>query len=654
MAPPMFDEEADLVHDAVFRVGQVIAVDGRRVRVSVDKLKNSSHLLYKGGIVRNVAVASYVKITKGFVELIAKVDSEHVEEDRGAPQQYQRTADRLIRVLDVSLIGYLENGHFERGVREMPLLENECFILTEHEFNLLHDFVDASDTSLILGSLAMEPSQAVSVGVNSVFASHVGIFGNTGSGKSYTLAKLYYELFREFGGKPGFRSKSQFMLIDFNGEYANRTGAVGERSTEVIAGDDLKEVYELCTTDDGGDKLPLPRTAIYDQTFWSVLLDATEKTQAPFIARVLKARYWDDLLPDAAALLDVVADLVARATKSTDVTLDRRLAVNFLEEISNCLGGSTTREFTLLIEDFRYNLEYHGRGASFYWRHDDQGQQRWANEESWDRFIQNKIKSVPQTFESVTDIDLVRFKLVMQFYRDVISGYSNREHLAPLLKRMDERVPSIKRLVIVSDDALAVKPLTVVSLRRVNLDMRKVIPMILCKHLYDQKKERDPAGERYLNLIIDEAHNILSTTSSRESEAWRDYRLETFEEIIKEGRKFGVFLTIASQRPHDISPTIISQLHNYFLHRLVNNLDILAVEKSVAYLDKVSHESLPILPTGTCVLAGVSAQVPIVLKIGRLPAEAEPNSQTISVTAEWLKPPPLPRSPWDDDPWAPS
>src|SRR5690606_8191761 len=131
-------------------------------------------------------------------------------------------------------------------------------------------------------------------------------------------------------------------------------------------------------------------------------------------------------------------------------------------------------------------------------------------------------------------------------------------------------------------------PLLVVSLRDVNLSMRKVIPMLLCKHLYDQKKQSDPTNERYLNLIIDEAHNILSLESSRESEAWRDYRLETFEEIVKEGRKFGVFLTLASQRPHDISPTIISQLHNYFLHRLVNDLDIRAVEKAVAYLDRIS------------------------------------------------------------------
>lgn len=184
------NEEVTLDQEAVFRVGRVVSVDGRRVRVIVDKLKNSSHLLYHGGLVRNVAVASYVKIVKGFVELIAKVDGEVVEEDRGASSRYSRGVDPLSRQLDVSLIGYFENGRFERGIREMPLLDNECFILTEDEFRLIHTFVSPSDEPLEIGTLAMEPNQPVSVGIDAVFASHVGIFGNTGSGKSYTLAKL--------------------------------------------------------------------------------------------------------------------------------------------------------------------------------------------------------------------------------------------------------------------------------------------------------------------------------------------------------------------------------------------------------------------------------------------------------------------------------
>lgn len=644
-------EDTVLDQDAVFRVGRAVSVDGRRVRVAVDKLKNGSHLLYRGGLVRNVAVSSYVKIVKGFVELIAKVDGEVVEEDRGATSAYRGGVDPLSRQLDVSLVGYIEGGRFERGVREMPLLDNECFILTEEEFGLIHTFVSGGDEPLAIGALAMEPTQAVAIGINAIFASHVGIFGNTGSGKSYTLAKLYHELFKKYGAIETFRQRSQFVLIDFNGEYVNRDGEADEYATAVIAGDEVKQVYDLSTHDDCGDRLPLPRAAVHDPVFWTVLLDATEKTQAPFISRVLKGDYWDALLPDSAALLDVIGDLVARATKSNDATIDRQLPINFLEEIEECLGDDVDhRALTALIQEMRDRLQYFSRDHNFYWGPRGSADEKWATADDWSDFIKSKVTAVQQDFSSVGDVDLVRFKLVLQYYRDVISGFANREHLGPMMKRMIERVPSIKRLVRVSDDAFTEVPLTVVSLRNVNLAMRKVIPMVVCKHLYDDKKRSDPRGQRYLNLIIDEAHNILSSQSSRESEAWRDYRLETFEEIVKEGRKFGVFLTIASQRPHDISETIVSQLHNYFLHRLVNNLDVHAIEKAVAYLDRVSFESLPILPTGTSVLAGVSAQVPVVVRIGQLPPAVAPNSRTMSVTAEWLSP--LISEPDDDEPSA--
>jgi len=247
MRATVLDHEV-LEQDAVFRVGRVVSVEGRQVRVAVDKLKNSSHLLFKGGIVRNVAVGSYLKIVKGFSELIAKVDGEVIAEDRAASSVYRRGIDAMSRQLQVSLIGYIEGGRFERGVREMPLLDNECFILTEDEFGLIHTFVEESDTGIDIGVLAMEPMQPVSVGVNAIFASHVGIFGNTGSGKSYTLAKLYHELFEQYASVETFRQRSQFVLIDFNGEYMNREDSDGDpRSTAVLTGAENKREFALST-----------------------------------------------------------------------------------------------------------------------------------------------------------------------------------------------------------------------------------------------------------------------------------------------------------------------------------------------------------------------------------------------------------------------
>ena len=147
-----------------------------------------------------------------------------------------------------------------------------------------------------------------------------------------------------------------------------------------------------------------------------------------------------------------------------------------------------------------------------------------------------------------------------------------------------------------------------------------------------------------LNIIIDEAHNILSYESSRESESWKDFRLETFEEIIKEGRKFGVFLTIASQRPSDISATIISQLHNYLIHRLINQRDLEMVERAISYLDKISIESLPILPPGACVLSGIIADLPLIVQVDRLDSLSQPDSQTIILTDCWCAPTPSPNA----------
>lgn len=273
---------------------------------------------------------------------------------------------------------------------------------------------------------------------------------------------------------------------------------------------------------------------------------------------------------------------------------------------------------------------------TFYYR-DDSGRLFYANDSKNDQYFKNltlnKIKHLDLSFNLVEYINQIRFKLIIQYYSDVFRGFANREHLGPVIKRLETRMPAIQKLLEVSDTELLTQPLTVISLRDVNLDMKKVIPLLLCRQLYDQKKL--VKNGTFLNIIIDEAHNILSTVSARESESWKDYRLETFEEIVKEGRKFGVFLTIASQRPHDISDTIVSQLHNYFLHRLVNNLDIHAIEKAVSYLDKVSFESLPILPTGTCILSGVSAQVPVVVSVSALKRPFEPNSKTMTLNDKW-------------------
>jgi DNA helicase HerA-like ATPase len=136
-------------------------------------------------------------------------------------------------------------------------------------------------------------------------------------------------------------------------------------------------------------------------------------------------------------------------------------------------------------------------------------------------------------------------------------------------------------------------------------------------------------------MIVDEAHNILSMQSNRESENWKDYRLELFEEIIKEGRKFGFYLTLSSQRPADISPTIMSQIHNFFIHRLVNDRDLLLLENSISTLDYLSRSMIPNLSKGCAVVTGISFDIPMVVQFRRLEEGCQPDSGDVDLKKLW-------------------
>ena len=190
------DNREKSIHDSVFRVGVVSSVDGREVKVKMDRNKNSSHLIYKGHLIKNVSVGSYVKILKGFMPIIGKVESEYIYENNIVNNKAVHSAEAVInRVLVVKLIGFIDGLSFKRGVNELPLIDNECHLLSDKEFTMIHTFGSLYDEYIQIGHLANDPLVPVSLGVGKLFSSHIGIFGNTGSGKSYTLSKLYRQLF---------------------------------------------------------------------------------------------------------------------------------------------------------------------------------------------------------------------------------------------------------------------------------------------------------------------------------------------------------------------------------------------------------------------------------------------------------------------------
>lgn len=213
---------------------------------------------------------------------------------------------------------------------------------------------------------------------------------------------------------------------------------------------------------------------------------------------------------------------------------------------------------------------------------------------------------------------LLEFIARYRFIEAVRSHTITREHIAPLIQRYSAELREASKLYEPCISGFK-SDVSVISLLNVNLEQKKIVPLVVAKTLYQFQKERGQ-NERgsSAHLVIDEAHNVLSYSSQRESENWRDYRLETFEEIVKEGRKFGMYLTVCSQRPADISPTILSQMHNYFIHRLVNDEDLRAISKAVSFIDSANASMIPVLPQGCCIVSGTATTYRCVCRLTSL------------------------------------
>jgi DNA helicase HerA-like ATPase len=612
-----------ILKDSIFKIGRVTSVDGRIVKVKVDKTKNTSHLLYKGELLKNISVGGYVKIVKGFTKIIGKVEGEYVTEEKEfSTKEYTSGKAKISRVLSISLLGFFGEKGFERGIKELPLIDNECYLLESEEFSEVHHFVKKEDEPITIGTLSLEKGQEIKIGVNSLFASHIGIFGNTGSGKSYTLAKIYRELFEKYKNGENFKKNGLFILFDFNGEYAGEKCIV-----------DGKKVYNLTTKKElsnisSDEKFPLKEHDLIDLELISILANATDKTQRPFLSRSLE---FYKKIGAATDPLDYFRNTLKKRVKEVLKMADKDKAHILIDYFKNILETSSSDISEALFAAIEWNNTNHHfmpRGG--------------PSRELADAEIEGTIlytSADGYQFPENVLTKVIHF-LYLQLIFDVYNDKAQNDHIAPAINKLKSKRIDIEKVLDTNseqEDFSGDSNLVVVNLKDVNLEMRKTLPLLLSKKIYTEHKQKHNKDEKkFLNIIIDEAHNILSTESFREAESWKDYRLETFEEVIKEGRKFGVFLTIASQRPHDISSTIISQLHNYFLHRLINNHDIIAVERTIAYLDKLSVEYLSILPTGTCVLAGLLAHVPVVIDIGKIePKEHEPDNETIDLIENW-------------------
>lgn len=561
-------------------IGRIVEVRGINVKAKLFRLL-PPYLINNGIVVSAPKINSFVKTKVGLDTIICQVNGEYnVEKEDKATDYY----------IDLTVKGYIDHGKFIQGLRMLPIVSSNLSLLNNDDYAIIYDF--DKDHSFFIGKDLFEINKDIYLNFNNLMPTHIGIFGNTGSGKSNTLANVYSHYIKELNGYVS--SNATVLLFDLNNEYGNNS----------ICNKQHKVIYNLTTRKQSSKRIPFSFENITEDEM-SILLNASIKTQIPTIKHAFKSLKEEH---EEEYYLKYVKNTIRNNQKDLFFAIRFRLN-EYIKNINN--------------------INWHSNALNFYYSKDD-GTRIFNNSSDFDSIVLNNIQiNLP-----AEPLDRFKFELCFSIIRECEHGV-NSEFLLPLLTRAEKIFNDLKKVFDFEDnsDIFENKNLAIIQLGNVNNDMTMIVPSLISSVIFRRQLEKKQGEEikSIINIVLDEAHNILY---KEDDLAVHNNLLEKFEKIVKEGRKFGVFLTVSSQRPSDISSTILSQLHNYFIHKLVNPNDLNQIRKAVAFLDENALNFLTILAPGECILSGTSLSMPIFIQIEELDNETKPNSNNVILLVE--------------------
>lgn len=556
-------------------IGRIVEVRGINVKAKLFRLL-PPYLINNGIVVSAPKINSFVKTKVGLDTIICQVNGEYnVEKEDKATDYY----------IDLTVKGYIDHGKFIQGLRMLPIVSSNLSLLNNDDYAIIYDF--DKDHSFFIGKDLFEINKDIYLNFNNLMPTHIGIFGNTGSGKSNTLANVYSHYIKELNGYVS--SNATVLLFDLNNEYGNNS----------ICNKQHKVIYNLTTRKQSSKRIPFSFENITEDEM-SILLNASIKTQIPTIKHAFKSLKEEH---EEEYYLKYVKNTIRNNQKDLFFAIRFRLN-EYIKNINN--------------------INWYSNALNFYYSKDD-GTRIFNNSSDFDSIVLNNIQiNLP-----AEPLDRFKFELCFSIIRECEHGV-NSEFLLPLLTRAEKIFNDLKKVFDFEDnsDIFENKNLAIIQLGNVNNDMTMIVPSLISSVIFRRQLEKKQGEEikSIINIVLDEAHNILY---KEDDLAVHNNLLEKFEKIVKEGRKFGVFLTVSSQRPSDISSTILSQLHNYFIHKLVNPNDLNQIRKAVAFLDENALNFLTILAPGECILSGTSLSMPIFIQIEELDNETKPNSNNV-------------------------
>lgn len=532
-------------------------------------------------------------------------------------------------MLEIILIGEIVNNNFISGTVTFPSFNSVCRFLSNEEINIIYGY--KIDTNFItLGHSSVYSDFPVGLNVSKYFSSHFAIFGNTGSGKSCFVAKLLQSIFYNSKKIP---FNSNIFLFDAYGEYQQAFNNISAINSSLN--------YRVITTDlknNNYSKLSIP--------FWllgvddiCLLLDVDDVRQISIIEKALKLVTFfsennqqvkskkNDII--ARALLDIIFaggnysevrnKLLSVLSKFTtdDINLDVNLTKGgWTRSIRQCISIDSDEKFTDIEIVINYLEQFCSsdveltlpNGNSMYSINDFYSSLEFA-------LISEGVFNSEKTFDYANILKIRLNSLINSDYCNyfICDNYISRnDYISSLLYMSDGRKYQIINFNInYVDDRFA-----------------KVIVKVFSKLLFNFIVDLPKRASIPFHIILEEAHRYVQSDIDNKVLGYN-----IFERICKEGRKYGILLGIISQRPSEISTTVLSQCSNFAIFKMFNNIDIKYISDALSDFSSSKLSLLRTISPGSCILFGTALKMPIIAQIDM--PNPLPLSENCNIDETW-------------------
>lgn len=629
-------------------IGKVVAINSDRF--SVELLSGLDNFNVSGfdDIHYFAQLNSYVIVPYQNYYIVAEVSGVR-EKDLNVP--FSNPTDQILskiqagKFLEVLPIGTIKfknksESSFEFGVSVYPTLYSDVLYIKEEELdtifktnrvkerncqNELCDILDDCDCkyryiSLPIGRSTIFPDYEVKIDIDKFFGSHSTILGNTGSGKSCTIASMLQTLFKL---KEYSATGSTFLFFDVNGEYEQAFSQLTENNSDIdVTNYILGEIPEGSTS----KHFYLPHWFLNIDE-WALLLKASEKAQLPILRNALgftqslseevlhhiyacSIMYVFENWEGQVAKRQRIVSLIEKANFNPSVDsskMDVKFG-NFSNPYDEDNFKKSVRSF--IKEDIKIDPKYESKEFNFEDLEDALETAILYEEYHGNKQIRDYCSSLITRFKSIKERE--DFK----FLREKEDTISIEEYISNFLGIKDAK----KRSQIITID-----------LNSANDETVEVISCVLSRLLFERLRNAKSRNKYPVNLVLEEAHRYISTESGK---VFGDAN-RIFERIAKEGRKYGMFLLVSSQRPSELSRTVLSQCSNFIVHRIQNPEDLSHIRQITPHISETILRRLPSIPTQHALIFGQSVNLPTTFKVNE--ANPKPKSDNNEVSKNWFR-----------------